>query len=63
MSSTFRRYLHEDGQFQAFVVDSTLLGQAAFQTLGCSPVTVQLLTQAMTGTLLLAGNIKSEGTW
>lgn len=62
MSATLRRYMHTDGQFQVFVADTTLVGQAVFQQLQCSPIAVQLLTQAMTSAALLSANIKSQGT-
>ncbi len=57
-----KRYIHEEGQFRAMVVDATLLGRKAFQELKPTPIGLQLATQALTGAVLLAATIKDEGT-
>ena len=62
MTGSLVRYIHEDGFFKAAVVESTAVGQAAFARLAMPPTATYLLTKVMTGALLLASNIKSEGT-
>ena len=58
MAYELKRYLHEDGQFKAVVVDATGVGRDAFQRLSPSPIGIQLLTQAMTGALLISSTLK-----
>jgi len=58
MTRCLRRCLHEDGGFKAFIADATELGRNAFEDLQPSPVALQLITQAMTGALLLSANLK-----
>lgn len=57
-----KRYIHEEGQFRAMVVDATQLGRKAFQELQPTPIGLQLVTQALAGAALLAASIKDEGT-
>ncbi|CAM2007668.1 Hsp33 family molecular chaperone HslO [Acanthopleuribacter pedis] len=62
MTEKIRRYMHEDGTFKVVLVESTLIGRAAYDRLACSPITLTLLTQAMTGALLLISDLKVETT-
>ncbi len=62
MTSVLRRYIHEEGQFKAMVAETTGAGRAVFQRLSPSPIALQLLTQAMTGAVLMSANLKDEGT-
>ena len=62
MSSFLKRYIHADNQFKAVILDTTEVGRKAFHQLKPSPIALQLVTQAMTGTLLLVTSLKNEGT-
>jgi len=62
MTDYLKRYIHEDGHFKVAVVDTTRVGQNAFQILNPSPIALQLMTRAMAGSLLLAANLKGQGT-
>ena len=62
MADVLKRYIHEDGMFKAAVVETTLVGRKVFRTANPSPIALQLLTQAMTGALLLCTGLKDEGT-
>jgi len=59
-----KRYVHPEGHFQLFVVNTTRIGRDLFEKLVPSPDALQLLTQASTGALLLtaAGLKDEEGT-
>lgn len=62
MTHVLRRYIQEDGQFKAMVAETTGAGREAFLRLKPSPIALQLLTQAMTGAVLMSANLKDEGT-
>jgi len=57
-----RRLIHEGGEFKAVIVDATEIGRAYFRGAQPSPIALQLVTQAMTGVLLLSTDLKDEGT-
>ncbi len=56
-----KRYIHKDGQFKVTIVETTQIGRDVFRGLHPSPIALQLMTQAMTGALLLSANLKDEG--
>lgn len=62
MTEHIKRYMHEDGTFKVVMVESTQVGRDTYQRLGCSPIALSLLTQAMTGALLLISDLKMETT-
>lgn len=62
MAETLKRYIHKDGQFGAFVIQSTELAREAYQRHKLDPLSTQLLAQMMTGTLLLSANLKGQGS-
>ncbi len=62
MTEHIKRYMHEDGTFKIVLVESTHIGRDAYQRLACSPIALSLLTQAMTGALLLISDLKMETT-
>lgn len=62
MTEHIKRYMHEDGSFKVVLVESTQVGRDAYQRLACSPIALSLLTQAMTGALLLISDLKIETT-
>lgn len=61
MSRFLKRYIHEEGMFKIAVIDSTGIGQDMYRTVQPPPVGLQLVTQAMTGALLLSSNLKNDG--
>lgn len=62
MTNSMKRYLQVDGDFKATVVDTTQVGRDYFERIQPSPIGLQLITQAMTGALLLANGLKGEGS-
>lgn len=59
---SMKRYTHADGHFKAVVVDTTQIGRDVFKGQMPSPISLQMLIQAMTGALLLTHDLKDEGT-
>lgn len=62
MTDHMKRYIHEGGAFKAAIVNTTHMGQDIYKRLSPSPIGLQLLSQAMTGALLMTSGLKSEGT-
>ena len=61
LADLLKRTIHEEGQFHAAVIETTRLGRHLFQRFKPSPIGLQLMTQAMTGALLLVSRIKGDG--
>lgn len=57
-----KRYLEKSGQFKLSIVDTTVVGQDTFRRLQPSPIGLQLLSQAMSASLLMTTNLKDAGT-
>lgn len=57
-----RRYLEKSGQFKVVAVDTTHVGRDAFLRLQPSPISLQLVVQAMSGAVLLTSQLKDAGT-
>jgi molecular chaperone Hsp33 len=57
-----RRYIHRDGHFQIALVDTTQISRQVFTQRPMTPIALQLLSQTMTGALLLASQLKDNGT-
>lgn len=62
MAEFLKRYIHEEGQFGALVVQTTELARDAYRRHQCDPLATQMLAQMMTGTLLISANLKGEGS-
>lgn len=62
MADLLTRYLHKDGAFKLALIETTNVGRDLFRKVHPSPIGLQLLTQAMTGALLMASGLKEEGT-
>ncbi|QTD53613.1 Hsp33 family molecular chaperone HslO [Sulfidibacter corallicola] len=56
-----KRYIHKEGMFKVVVIDGTQIGRDLFSTLNCSPIALQLLTQATTGAFFLCADLKVDG--
>jgi len=60
--AVLKRYIHKEGGFKVAIVDTTQIGRDVFSGIRPSPIALQLLTQAMTGALLLSADLKRDGT-
>ncbi len=56
------RYIDENKNVRVCITDTTSVGQDAYVRLQCSPIALSLITQAMTGAILLVSDLKIEGT-
>jgi molecular chaperone Hsp33 len=57
-----KRYIHEEGFFGAFVVGTTDIAREAYRLHQNDPRSLQLLAQLLTGSVLLTGNLKNQGS-
>jgi len=60
--SILKKFIGENGDFRAFVVDTTTVGRDLFSRLQPYPAALNIVTQAMTGALLMAADLKRKGT-
>lgn len=62
MANYLKRYIDEDGHFKATVINGTDIGRELYRRFQPSPIGLQLMSQMSMGTLLMAANLKGEGT-
>ena len=62
MLSLLKKYMGKDGDFRAFIVNSTEIGRELFARIQPYPLALNLTTQAVTSALLMACDLKTKGT-
>ena len=62
MVDNLKRYIHEDGNFKVSVVETSETGRTIFKNRDLTPIALQLLTQALTGAVLITTSLKGQGT-
>ncbi|PIE91312.1 MAG: hypothetical protein CR997_01665 [Acidobacteria bacterium] len=57
-----KKYMGEDGNFRAFVVETGNVGRELYSRLQPYPIALRIITEAVTSGLLMASDLKVQGT-